>query len=135
MAHERETLNEEGFGRSDVQTFTIPSGATGANVGEVNLGRNYAYIVIRCDDCQYIQSSTTLAIKAAMDEAQQMNTVYELANNTLTAVGPTLPTSGSLQFLCTPAFGSQYIHLTLSKATSGGAAVFTIYGLAESVRG
>ena len=133
--HDREAHEEVGWGRSDPQTFTIPNGNTGANIGNLDLGRNYAYIIVRCDDCQYIAKDTTLGILTAMDEAQQMNSVYELANNTLTLLAPALPTAGSMRFLLTPAFGAEYIHFTLSANASGGNVVFTVYGIAESVRG
>lgn len=134
--HERETETTAGFGRSDKQTFTIPNGNTGSNIGNLNLGRNYAYIILRCDDCQYIQAATTLGIKVAMDEAEQMNSLYEFnSSSTFAILAPTLPTSGSFQALIVPAFGIQYIHFTLSKAASGGSVVLTVYGFAESVRG
>ena len=133
--HERETYEDVGWGRSDIHTFTIPNGNTGANIGNLNLGRNYAYIIVRCDDCQYIAQATTLGITTAMDENQQMNSVYELANNTLTLMAPALPNTGSMRFLLTPAFGAQYISFTLSANASGGNVVFTVYGIAESVRG
>ena len=133
--HERETHEEVGWGRSDVTTFTIPDGNTGANIGNLNLGRNYAYIIVRCDDCKNIDQGTTLGILTAMDEAQNMNSVYELANNTLTLLAPALPAAGSMRFLLTPAFGAQYIHFTLSADANGGTVVFEVYGIAESIQG
>lgn len=133
--HERETHVEAGWGRSDKKTFTIVDGNNGANVEAINLGRNYAYIIIRCDDCQYIQAATTLGVKAADDEAQALDSVYEYSANTLTLLAPTLPTSGSMRFLLTPAFGAQYVHFTLSKDASGGSVVLDVYGLAESIQG
>lgn len=133
--HERETADQAGWGRSDKQTYSIASGNTGANMGAVNLGRNYAYIIIRCTDCSKIAADTTLGITVAMDENETLCSVYEFASNTLTLLAPTLPTSGTMQFLLTPAFGAQYVHLQLSKNATGGAAVFEIYGVAESVSG
>lgn len=133
--HEREEHNTSGFGRSDKQTFTIVNGNTGANVEAVNLGRNYAYIVIRCDNCQYIQAGTTLGLKVAMDESQALNSAYNLTAGTLAILALSMPTSGSLHFLCVPVFGAQYVHLTLSKNASGGSVVFDVYGLAGSIAG
>ena len=133
--HERETHEEAGYGRSDKMTFTIVAGNNGANVEAVNLGRNYAYIIIRCDDCQHFQQGTTLGVKVADDEAQNLNSVYEFAANVLTLTAIALPTSGSLRFLFTPAFGAQYVHFTLSANASGGSAVFDVYGIAESIKG
>lgn len=133
--HERETDAYEGFGRSDIKTFTIANGVTGSANAAVDLGRNYAYIIVRCDDCQYIQAATTLGVKVADDENQTLASVYEYSSNALTLLAPTLPTSGSMRFLLVPAFGAQYVHFTLSQATSGGAAVFNVYGMAESVQG
>lgn len=133
--HERKTEENVGWGRSDKQTFTIPDGNAGGNIGNVNLGRNYAYIILRIDDCQYIQAATTLGIKAAMDEAEQMNSLYEFASSNFAILAPTLPTSGSFQVLLVPGFASQYLHFTLSQAASGGAVVIDVYGVAESVQG
>ena len=48
MSKDRETDRNVGWGRSDKQIFSIPNGATGANVAPVDLGRNYAYVVIKC---------------------------------------------------------------------------------------
>lgn len=135
MAHDRVTHEQAGWGRSDKQTYTIVNADTGAGNSPVNLGRNYAYVVIRCADCSHIAGSTTLGIKTAMDEAQALCSSYIYESNTLTLVAPTLPTSGSMQFYFLPALGAQYVHLTLSKNTSGGTAVFEIYGLAESIEG
>lgn len=135
--HERETEQNVGWGRSDKFTITIPSADTGAGSGQINLGRNYFYIVIRCADCSHIAASTTLALKVAMDEVETMCSVYnfDVSGNTLTKFAPTLPTSGSMQFLCIPAAGAQFLHIELSQNTSGGTAVFEVYGIAESVAG
>lgn len=135
--HERETEHNVGWGRSDKHTITIANADKGAGSGAVNLGRNYFYIVIRCADCSHIAASTTLVLTTAMDESEAMCSVYnfDISANTLTKFGPTLPTSGSMQFLCVPAAGAQFFHLELSQNTSGGTAVFEVYGIAESVQG
>ena len=133
--HERETHEEAGWGRSDLQTFTIVNGNNGANVGNINLGRNYAYIVLRCDDCQYVAQAATLGIKVAMDEEQNMNSLYEFTSSDFAILAPSLPTSGSFHVLLTPAFGAQYLHFTLSADASGGSVIFQVYGIAESIQG
>lgn len=132
--HERETEDRAGWGRSDKFTITIASGDKGAGSGNIDLGRNYAYLIIRCTSCANIPAATTLALTGALDENETMCSIYELANNTLTLLAPTLPTSGSMQFLCTPAFGVQYLHLQLSQNVTG-TTVFEVYGIAESVAG
>lgn len=132
--HERETEERVGFGRSDKKSITIISGDKGVLSGNMNLGRNYAYIIIRCPDCQYIPAATTLAIKSAMDESETMCSVYEFSSNTLTLLAPTLPTSGSMRFLLVPLFGAQLVHLELSKNVTGNT-TFEVYGFAESVTG
>ena len=132
--HERETEEKAGWGRSDKFTVTIATGDKGAGSGNIDLERNYAYIIIRCASCANIAASTTLALKGALDAGETMCSLYEFSSNTLTLLAPTLPTSGSLQFVCVPAFGVQFIHLELSKNVTGST-TFEIYGIAESVQG
>jgi len=40
MSKDRETDRNVGWGHSDKQIFSIPNGATGANVAPVDLGRS-----------------------------------------------------------------------------------------------
>lgn len=132
--HERETHPDVGWGRSDKQSVTIGAGNTGANLGTLNLGRNYAYIIIRCSLCTGIAASTTLGITVAFDESEALCSVYELSGGSLTILAPTLPTTGSLHFMVIPALGAQFVHLTLSKNATGSV-TFDVYGVAESIQG
>ena len=134
MSKDRETDRNVGWGRSDKQIFSIPNGATGANVAPVDFGRNYAYAVIKCTDAQYIQATTTLGAQVGYDADDALVDLYE-RDTPGTKWAGNLPTSGTFGFMLLHAFGVQRIRLVLSKAASGGAVPFEVYGIAESVQG
>lgn len=134
MAKDRVTANDVGYGRSAKQTITIPNGATGSGL-YANLGRNYAYIVVRCTDCSNIAASTNLSALVAYDENETMCTLYERDDPSTAWSKGSLPTSGTLSFVLVHALGAQFISLVLSNAASGGSVVFEVYGIAESIAG
>lgn len=135
MSKDRETDRNVGWGRSDKQIFSIPDGATGANVAPVDLGRNYAYVVIKCTDAQRIQATTTLGAQVGYDADDALVDLYEQNNPGTKWASGNLPTSGTFGCLLVHAFGAQRVRLVLSKAASGGAVPFEVYGIAESVQG
>ena len=135
MSKDRETDRNVGWGRSDKQAFSIPDGATGANVAAVDLGRNYAYIVIKCTDASHIQATTTLGAQVGYDADDALVTLYEQNDPGAIWASSNLPTSGTFGSLLVYAFGAQRVRLVLSKAASGGAVPFEVYGIAESVQG
>lgn len=131
MANNRVTADGVGFGRSAKQTITIPSGATGSGL-YADLGRNYAYIIIRCTDCGNIAASSAMTALVAYDENETMCAVYERDDPSTVWSKGDLPTSGTLCFMLVHAFGAQFISLVLDTATDGQV-VFELYGIAESV--
>jgi len=135
MSKDRETDRNVGWGRSDKQAFSIPDGETGANVAAVDLGRNYAYVVVKCTDAQYIQAATTLGAQIGYDADDTLVDLYEQNDPGTKWAGGNLPTSGTFGFLLVHAFGAQRVRLVLSQAASGGAVPFEVYGIAESVEG
>lgn len=106
----------QGFGRSDRKRFTIPNAATGVNVFRLDLGRPYAFLVVRIEDCTGFQSATTMSAKVATDDnpAQLMATLCE-ANEPSITWSKTMPTTGAIQFTLTHAFGARYISFLLSQ--------------------
>lgn len=112
-----------GFGRGDKKTATIASGQSAATA--VDLGRPYATIVLRCADCSHIQAATTLTVTVGDDADDTACAVYDAATGVKLPVG-SLPTSGTYRVVL-PAY-ARFITLTLSQVTSGGTAVFEIYG-------
>lgn len=135
MSKDRETDRNVGWGRSDKQAFSIPDGETGANVAAVDLGRNYAYVVVKCTDAQYIQAVTTLGAQIGYDADDTLVDLYEQNDPGTKWAGGNLPTSGTFGFLLVHAFGAQRVRLVLSQAASGGAVPFEVYGIAESMEG
>ncbi len=133
MTHKRETHRDVGFGRSDAKSVTIPTGNNGGNLEALNLGRNYAYLVIKCSNLTGIQASTSLTAQVAYDDSDALCTLYE-RDDPATQWSKTLPTSGSAAFCLVHALGAQKIKLGLSKNTTA-AVTFTVYGFAESVAG
>ena len=127
------TVNREiGFGRSDRQTFTIPSSADGSAVAAVDLERNYSFIVITCDDSSNIAADSTLAAEVAEDDSGALNPLYLQDGSAVWASG-ILPTSGGFRFWVSHAFGVQRLRLILSNNTSG-AVTFYVYGFDGAVR-
>jgi hypothetical protein len=134
MGKNRATVQFAGFGRSALHTLTIPLGNTGANLGTLDLGRNYAYLVVKCLNAAGIASGTSLSAQVGYDDDDALCTLYEKDDPTTAWSKGSLPTSGSFAFLLLHAFGAQRLHLLLSKNTTA-AVTFQVYGLAESVQG
>lgn len=110
-----------GFGCSAEFTFTIANGATTRT--EIDLGRNYAWFVVRCEDVQYA-ASKALTCTAAMVPGETMTSVYE-RNDPATKWSKNTPASGSFRIMFDHAFGARFLKFTLGTAASGGA--FTLY--------
>lgn len=123
----REWRVDQGFPRSDLKTFTIANGADGSAVDPVDLERNYAFIVVRCTDAQYIAASTTLGAEVGYADADAMTDLWKQDGEAIWASG-TLPETGTFAFTIIPAFGAQRLRLKLSNNASGGAVVFEVYG-------
>lgn len=121
----RTTRWDQGFGRSDQYTFTIPNGETGANVDPVNLLRNYAFLVVVCEDAGGVASGT-LGAQVAYDDSGAMCDLYQQDGAAIWASG-TLPTSGSFAFVLVHAFGAQRIRFVLSAAADDDL-VLKVYG-------
>ena len=119
MADAKSSMSQ-GYGRSDRARFTIGNAATGVNVFRVDLGRPYAFHVIRIEDCTGFQAATTMSAKVANDDtpAQLMATLCE-ANEPSLTWSKTMPTTGAIQFILTHAFGARYISFLLSQNSDG----------------
>jgi hypothetical protein len=134
MGKNRAGAQFAGFGRSALHTLSVPSGNKGTNLSDIDLGRNYAYIVVKCPSATGIAAATALSAQVAYDDDDALCTLYEKDNPSLAWSITPLPTSGSFAFLLLHAFGAQRIKLLLSQNTTA-AVTFQIYGLAESVQG
>ena len=125
----RTTPTNDGYARSDEKTVTIASGDTyGA---PIDLGRNYSFIVLKCDDASNIQASTTLTLHVAYGDSDTLAPLY---GDTAVYASATLPTSGGFAFWVKEAAFAQRLLIVLSKATSGGTAAFSVYGVDSGVR-
>ncbi len=127
----RESPDNVGIGRSNAKEYTIPSGA--ASGGEINLGRNYVYIIIYSANMAGVQAVTTMSAKMGIEEAITLADVYERDTPGTKWVSGNLPTSGTMIFTLVHAIGAQYIQLVLSKVTTQAVA-FRIYGFGESLK-
>lgn len=121
---------KEGYGRSARHTFTIGSGADGSAVDAIDLGRNYAFIVIECEDASGIDSATTLAL-AAGDEADA--TLLDVWASTGKWASPTLPTSGTFRLVVDEAAFAQLVRVVLSKVSIDDVVLY-IYGFDPSIQ-
>lgn len=127
----RETPDNIGIGRSDVKEYTIVQGA--ASGGEINLGRNYVYIIIYSANMAGIDNATTMSAKMGIEEGITLADVYERDDPGTKWVSAALPTTGTMIFTLVHAIGAQYIQLVLSKTTTQAVA-FRIYGFGESIK-
>ena len=127
MAVKREGSEFAGFGRSEDKTFVIGSGANGSAVDPVNLGRNYAFIVIKCENCTGIASSTNMRVQAGYSDEDTLCDVYETDTPGTRWNKGSLPTSGTFAMQCSHAAGAQRLRIILSNNTSG-AVTFKIFG-------
>jgi hypothetical protein len=128
----RTVRRTSGFGRSDRQTFTIPSGANGSAVAAVDLARNYSFLAVSCDDAAGIATNTTLTARVADDDTGALNPLYMQDGAAIWQSG-VLPTSGGFRFWLGHAFGAQRIRLVLSNNTSADVTLY-IYGFDGAVR-
>lgn len=119
-----------GYGRSDIESFVIPSGETGANVNPVDLKRNYGFIVVRCENATGIASGT---MSAQVGYASN-DTLVDLYTRDMSSKweSMTLPTSGGFAFLLESAIGIQRIKFILS-ANSNAQLVFNVYGFDPAI--
>ncbi len=127
------TVNREiGYGRSDRQTFTIPNGADGSAVAAVDLGRNYSFVVVSCDNASGIPADTFLTAEAADDDSGALNPLY-FQDGVAEWESGALPTSGGFRFWLSQAFGVQRLRLILS-ANATASVTLHIYGFDGAVR-
>lgn len=117
-----------GFGRSDLQTFTIANGANGSAVTPLNFLRGHAYYVVICEDASFIPATTTLRAQVGYDTGATMLDLYEQNDPATRWTKGSLPVTGTLSFILSHAFGAQYLRFILSNNATGGSVVFKVYG-------
>jgi hypothetical protein len=124
-----EVENNVGFGRSDAKVYTIPSGATSTE--RVDLGRNYAFIVITCEDASNIASDTTMSFAVSPELEIPLLTV--LTKDTAEAfVTENLPTSGTFYLMVPNVFGARFVQPILGTVTDG-IVVLKVWGFDPTV--
>ena len=112
------------------QTFTIASAATGSAVAAADLVYGYEKVVVRCENCQYIQAATNLSVQVGMDSDDTLCDLYELNSPQTKWAKGDLPSSAvTLLFVLDHPVGIRRIRFILSKAASGGSVVFTAQGM------
>ncbi len=106
-----------GFGRSDLQTYTIPSG--GVSTERVDLGRPYAFIIIMCANADDIAASTAMSINVSPEEDIILHNLYVQNSPNLIWSKGDLPTSNSFYCLISDAFGARFVQPVFDTATDG----------------
>lgn len=120
-----------GFGRSPLLTFTIPNGAT--TIDAQDLRRNYAFLLVICEDATRIAAATTLKWQVAHEDGATPVDLWKSGGTGIAESGVLPSGSGSFAFLVPDAFGAQILKPVLSVAASGGNVVLKVYGLDSSV--
>jgi len=120
---------EGGFLGGAEQSFSIGSAATGSAVAMVDLGKPYAFILVRCEDTDGIDASTTMTAQVAYVSTDTACDLWE-QNAAQKWTSGTLPAAdnGTFAFLLTNAFGFRHIRFVLSK-NSTAAVVIKVRGL------
>jgi len=118
--------SKTGFLGSNAIPLTIVQGTTGSTA-EANMQRNYAFFVIRCENCANIPDTCTMTIQTKMNDGDTYTALYEI-NDPSTAWSKGVPTTGTLHFALSHAFGAKYLRLILSGNASGGDVQFKVYG-------
>jgi len=112
-----EVENNVGYGRSDIQTYTIPGGGTSTE--RVDLGRPYAFIVIMCADASDIAASTAMTLNVSPEEDIPLHNLYEQNSpQTIWSKG-SLPVANSFYCLIADAFGARFVQPVFNTATDG----------------
>lgn len=124
----RKSNPRSGYGRSDVQTFSIPDTETGSESEAIDLIRNYGFIVVRCEDAQYIPAGTTLTALVGETDDDELVSLYRIDGESVWVSGE-LPTANGFRFQLNAAFGIQRILFLLSNAADGGAVDLQVIGL------
>lgn len=132
---DRSVLNTTGYGRSTIEQITIAAGETTAD--PVDLGRNYAFIAIRCANLDPIQANTTIALYVGYDTDDDDDALYRLGNLNYDGgdwATDNLPTTErTLAFGVPAAAFAQKVKIVLNNAPSGAPVVFEIIGFDPSV--
>lgn len=117
-----------GFWATDALTYTIAENTDGTGNTTLNLGANYKVIGIQCEDCSNIPAQTNMSAQVAFDANSAIHDLYEQDDPATEWSQGALPTTGTLAFILTHAFGTRKIRLILSNMASGGDVVFKIFG-------
>ena len=126
-----EVDNNVGFGRSDAKVYTVPSGGTLTE--RVDLGRNYAFIVITCEDASDIAAGTGMSFNVSPEEGIPLLTV--LTKDTGAAfLTEDLPVSGTFYLMVPNVFGARFVQPVLDTVTDGEV-ILKVWGYDPTVVG
>ena len=123
-----------GYGIAVVQSFTIANGADGSAVDEIDLGRNYLYLMVTIEDASNIAASTNLSAQVGYGDDDDLVALYEINDPSTAWSKGSLPETGTLGFVLTHAVGVQRIRFVLSNNASGGSVVIKVRGLGGGIR-
>lgn len=115
--------NKMGWIVSSKRTFTIETDDDGADVDAADLGRAYAWVVVRCPDVTHVAADTdTLAIQVGIQEGDEPLTVKDADGDVAITV------DGAFQQAIFVG-AARYVRLVLSANASGGSVAFEVYGV------
>lgn len=110
--------NKQGYGISSKHIFAIPNGANGSAVNAVDLGRVYAWVVIRISSATGLQANTTAILNLGMSDS---DTLVPLSDDKLP-----FDADGTIHLIVF-AFARR-VQVVLNTVTSGDAQI-EIYGM------
>jgi hypothetical protein len=115
----------KGFSSSGKKSATILNTATVANA-VIDLGKNYAFIVVAIPDCTGFVTSAELRMKAGLESAAALYDVYE-PNDPATGWSKAVPLTGAIMFRAIGPDFARFIEFSVSVATDGDV-VINVWG-------
>ena len=125
-----------GFGGlTAAATLTIVDTDDGTLAGAADLGRNYAGIIITCEDCEFIDPATTMTLLVGMTATDTLCDLHESDSAGTVWTSLALPAAAASTFhaLIPDAAFCQRIQIMLSNVANGGSVVFKVWGFDPAI--
>lgn len=114
-----------GFSRSQKQSVTLTVGQN-THAAVIDLGKNYAFLVIALANAAGIAAATSLSIEVGVESSAALYSLY-VSNDPTQKWQKVLPTAGSLYMRVEGADLARFLKLTLSNNVTGSV-TFDIWG-------
>jgi len=118
---------------SGEKTFTIAAAADGSAVAAVDLGANYAMILVYSTDLSKVDASTALTALVGYDDSDTLVDLYTEDDPSTLWSKSAIPATGTMAFFLRSAAGARQLRLVISNVANGGSVVFKVRGMGGAV--